>query len=196
MSLDWWRIPSAPCAGTNAIIFPLVPSLSAHPNSVRHNETGPEQHSWGHLQNSWLQELLSLQPHSFYFVCYVLSGHYNVQQWLCQTTCHIFCTAGGWLTRKSNLPLTLCIPLLPLPAESCTLICWLPWDLLVMPLYSICHIVDDRWWLHIKYSEDFGPELGGKQSKTENLIGCVAWLPDSMLMFWRGDGFLQEWMQG
>lgn len=96
----------------------------------------------------------TLSPKSFCILCYVLSRHYNVQKWLCQPTSHIFCMSGGWLTHKSYLPLTLCIPLLPLPAESRTLICWLPWELLVMPLYSICHIVNDWWCLHLNYSKD------------------------------------------
>lgn len=57
VGLDWRRITSAQSAGTNAIIFLLVPSLSVHPNPVRHNETDPEGHRGGPIQNTLLQLL-------------------------------------------------------------------------------------------------------------------------------------------
>ncbi len=56
----------------------------------------------------------------------------------------------GW-HRNHVSPQTLCIPLPPLHAESCTPICSLPWELLVTALCSICHILNEWWWLNLNY---------------------------------------------
>lgn len=64
MGLDWRRITSAQSAGTNAIIFLLFPSLSVHPNPVRHNETDQRGTAEDPSKTHYLPS--SMSPKSFY----------------------------------------------------------------------------------------------------------------------------------
>lgn len=80
--LDWRWITSDQSAGTNAIIFLLVPSLSVHPNPVRHNETDPEGHSRGPIQNTLLELPSSMSPKAFYFFAVCERGHSSDKKWI------------------------------------------------------------------------------------------------------------------
>ena len=95
----------------------------------------------------------------------------------------IFCAACGLLTQNLYLPMTLCIPLLPLPAESCTLICSLPWELLVTALCSICHVVNEWWRLHLNYSDD------PKQSPRQCLVNVFFLEPPMIFRLWNIKAF-------
>lgn len=131
MGLDWRRITSAQAAGTNAIISLLVQSLSVHPNPVRHNETDPEGHSRGPIQNTLLPRVChqNLAIPSW-FVLNVL--HNNKINGLCQPTSHIFSVACGWLTTEIVSSTNTVHPITP-PS------CWILHSYLFAPMGAACN---------------------------------------------------------
>lgn len=131
LGLDWRRITSAPSAGTNAIIPLLVPSLSVHPNAVRHNETDPEGHSRGPIQNTLLQLPSPVEPTFLFF--FVLSGHCNVEKNVMVPANKLYFLHGLQLVDTEMVSPT--DPVHPITPPSC----WILHSYLCSPLGAACN---------------------------------------------------------